>query len=257
MATTAITKQKGTVAKYKIKSTNNFITFLKRFSSIEKGLLLEIHEDGLIAKSHTVDRAVIKYSKINIQDVLEGITPVEMIKVGIFDINKVVNAFRHFADGDEIFLDIKYETVQGESICTEMLIHSASLKIKILGADATMFHYIAPDMIKRLVKAAADEKIVDFPFPKEAFSKVNNLCSMDTGKDFLHIRIQEGNIVVSGKSFDYTVASAQSGVSAEFTFYNEHFGLIDQEISAFNLGQNKLLVKSQESDTFIIIGRVE
>jgi len=81
------------------------------------------------------------------------------------------------------------------------------------------------------------------------------LCKLDTGKDFLTLKTDGSNMILAGKSFDYTVCDVAGSV--EFTFYNEHFKLIEQEISSIVIGHSRMLVSSQESSTIIIVGRIE
>lgn len=255
----ATATHKATEAKFKIKSPANFISFLKRFKDIdkEKGLLLEVHSDCIKAKAHTEDRSVVKYSKMPLVDVLEGDLPVDLIKVGIHDLKRVLDVFGNFGDSDEIFLSIKYENVSGEHIATELLFKGPSLKIKILTADTTVYTFISDEMFKKLIDSVNGEKLLEFPFPKAAFAKVTTLCKLDEAKDFLTLRTEDSDMVMAGKSFAYTVCDVASTDSVEFTFYNEHFKLIEQEISSIVIGHSRMLISSQESSTIILVGRIE
>lgn len=252
------TKAKKQVATFKIKSPNNFISFLKRFSGIEKMLLLELTPEKMIAKSHTADRSTIKYSKIALTDVLDGTVPADLLKIAILDINKVVNVFGHFSEGDEIFLDIAFDEVNEETIAFGLKFYTKSLKINLTCADPIQFTYISSDALKRIVKSVSDEKVLEFPFPKEAFSKINSLCKIDAHDDLLKIKVTpEGEVIFKSKSFEYKVLDVPAGTEADMAFYNNQFAFIDQEVSAFHVSKNKLLVKSVDSDTLIIIGRIE
>jgi len=262
---TTTTKTKKQVATFKIKSPNNFISFLKRFSPIEKSLLLELAEDpktpgtyAMVAKSHTPDRSTIKYSKLPLTEVLEGTVPAKNLKVALLDINKVVNVFRHFNDGDEIFLDISYDDVNDDTFAFSLKFYTKSLKINLTCADPIQFTHISAEALKRIVKSVDDEKILEFPFPKEAFSKINSLCGIDAGDDLLKIKVTaEGEVFFTSKSFEYHILDVPAGKEANMAFYNSQFAFIDQEVSAFHLSQNKLLVKSTDSNTMIIVGRIE
>lgn len=251
------TKTKANVAKFKLKSSVNLINFLKRFSSIDKNLLIEITPDNIQAKSYTGDRSIIKYSKLAIGDVLEGEVPADLMKVAVFDITKIINVFNHFSDADEISVDIKYEVISNEYVGTEILFYTKALRIKVDCADLSLITYINGEMIKRIVKAAMEDKIIDFPFAKDTFAKINSLCKIDTVKDFLTIKIQDGQILFKGKSFEYEVGNVPKIADTSFAMFNEHFAMVESEISTFVLGSSKLVIKSQESDTLIIIGRVD
>lgn len=237
-------------------SPTNFNAFLRKFSQIAQGLLLEIHPDSITAKSHTEDKAVIKYSSVPLSSVLSG--PVKsMVKVGIHDIKKVINATKHFRDTDEIFLHVKYEEVSGDRIATELLFKSSSLKIKVLTADAHLFNYITPELLDKVKNAVVTERLEQFEFPKDGFLQVNGLCDIDSGKDFLSIYVDSGSVSIKSKSFEYTVCEVDSATNAEFTFYNEYFKFIEQENSEFTVGSSRMMVRSKDSDTLMVIGRVQ
>lgn len=249
---------KKQVATFKIKSPNNFISFLKRFSSIEKSLLLEITPEFMLAKSHTADRSTIKYSKLALSEVLEGSTPADLLKIALLDINKVVNVFKHFNDSDEIFLDVSFDTLGDDTIAYSLKFYTKALKITLSCADPIQFTYISADALKRIIKTVTDEKVVEFPFPKEAFSKVKSLSEIDAKDELLKIKIAStGELFFKSKSFEYHISDVPAGIEADMAFYNNQFSFIDQEISSFHLSPNKMLVKSTESNTIIIIGRID
>lgn len=249
---------KSKTVDFKIKSPVNFQLFLKRFKPVSKTLLLEVHDGYLQAKGFDPqDRSIIKHSRMSFSDVLEPKSTVpELLKIGIFDITKIDKLFSHFNDADELFLKIKYETVGGDNVATELLFFNSVLKIKAMATDVMTLNYLSDEMVERLLKNIDSQKMVDFPFPKDAFSKLTSLCSIDDGKDYLSLKTVDSKIVMSSKSFEYTVCDAPSGANVNFSFYNEHMGLIEQEISTFVVAPDAMLVKSQESDTFVIIGRV-
>jgi hypothetical protein len=263
MSTTTSTKKQ--VATFKIKSPNNFISFLKKFSSIEKSLLLELTPKHLIAKSHTPDRSTIKYSKLAIEEVLDGTVPVELLKVALLDINKVVNVFKHFNEGDEIFLDISFDAINDDTVAFSLKFYTKSLKITLTCADPIQFTYISADSLKRILKSVTDEKILDFPFPKEAFSKINSLCEIDSKEDLLKIKVTpEGKVQFKGKSFEYMLDVLDPkyvGQEADMAFYNNQFAFIDQEVSVFHISKNKMLVLDSNNNdartTIIVLGRIE
>lgn len=264
MSTTAA-KTKKQVVTFKIKSPNNFISFLKRFNPIEKSLLLELSEDpkspsghSMLAKSHTPDRSTIKYSKISLNEVLDGPVPVKNLKIALLDINKVVNVFKHFNDGDEIFLDVTYDEVNEETFAFGLKFYTKSLKINLTCADPIQFTYISSEALKRIVKSVQDEKVLEFGFKKEAFAKINSLCGIDAADDLLKIKVTtEGEVFFKSKSFEYHIQDVPAGKEADMAFYNNQFGFIDQEESSFHVSQNKLLVRSSDSETMIILGRIE
>jgi len=262
--TTATKKKTETITTFKIKSTNNLISFLKRFTPISNNLLLEITKDHILAKSYTPDRSVVKYSKIPLSDVLEGTVATDLIKIGIHDISKVCNVFKHFDEGAEIFFDLKTDLIQDEPNGVEMTFRSNNLKINMGCQDLSLFPvYITSDSLKKIIKSVADEKVMEFKFPKEAFIKIKSLCSMDAATDLLKIKIKDGKVFFTGKSFEYELKDVMDANNTPITqeldlsFRNDQFGYIDQETSKFHIGEQKILVKSEDSESLIVLGRTE
>ena len=267
-----LTKTKQQVVTFKIKSPNNFISFLKRFSPIERSLLLEMSSEGggnLIAKTHTADKSAIKYSRLAFTEVLEGNLPCSLLKVAILDIEKVVNVFSHFSEGDEIFLDISYDEVNDDTIAFSMKFYTSKLKITLTCADPIQFTYISADSLKRILSTIKEEESVEFDFSKENFSKINSLCKIDAKDELLKIKVSTDGIVqFKSKSFEYIIpeTSQKVGKEAGISFYNNRFAFVDQEESKFRINPDKLLVLGEVKkddagkilrQTITIIGRVE
>ena len=243
---------------FKVKSPENLISFLKKFSLVESSLLLEVTKDALLAKSHIPDKSIIKYSRIKLDDVLEGTVPGEQIKIGIGNISRIVNVFKYFANGDEIFLDLKYEEINDELVGVELTFHNESLKINMPCQDITLFTYINAEMLKKIVKGVSDDKIMDFDFPKQEFVKIQSLCDMDSDSELIRLKAKDSKLFVCGKSFEYEMKNAPAiDKNIELAFRNENFGRIDSEFSRFHISPNKILVKSNDTDTIIVLGRTE
>ena len=256
------TKTKKQISTFKIKSTSNFIGFLKRFSAINTQLLLEMTATHIQAKSYTPDRAVVKFSRLKIEDVFEGTSPADLVKIGLHDINKIVNIFKYFDSGDEIFMDLRYDEINDETIGIEMVFRSSTLEVNVGCQDLALFPvFISADALKRIVKSVVDEKTMEFEFPSESYAKVKSLCSIDSAADLLRIKIKDNKVFFTGKSFRFELMELH-GVEVqnlELAFKNEQFGYIDQEKATFHISPQKILVRSDAdvSDTLIVLGRTE
>ena len=254
---TKTTSKTGKELSFKVKSPENFISFLKKFKAIEKGLLLDITPDNLRAESHSPDRGIVKSSSIALDSVLEGKVPVDLIKVGIFNISKVIDLFKHFEASEELYLQLTFEEIGGENVGTSLKFVSPNLKFKIKCAGLDLFTYVSPAQFENIVKNISDTKGMEFSFPKESFNKLNSLCSFDSGEERLQVSIRNGEINFIGESFDYLLGATTETKSFDFSFYKNRFTSVDEENSNFLIGTDKLLINSVETNTQVIIGRVQ
>lgn len=242
---------------FKIKSRSNFTDFLKRFHTIDQTMVLEVRPDVLLCKSGSGDRSVIKSSRLAMQDVLEGDVKVDNIRVYMYDIGRIIGLFKHFKPADEVFIDMDHENVSGEEMAKLLTFRTSSTKIKVECGDPVLFKYIADEMLKKVVKKAADNKKVEFPFPKDIFSIVTGLCTLDDKADPITITVKDGQVTFKGKSYEQRIEDIPSVPETDFIMLTEHFKMIEPETSTFVLCDHSMLVKSQESQTIIILGRVE
>jgi hypothetical protein len=60
-----------------------------------------------------------------------------------------------------------------------------------------------------------------------------------------------------GKSFEMSLPGVTADVDGGISFYKAHFHFIDKEDSEVYVLDNKVIFKSLESDSSIVIGKVE
>ena len=247
-------------ASFKLKSRENLVSFLKRFLSVEKFILLEINPKFIICKTNTADRSTLKFSKIAIDNVLEGTVPGE-IRVPIADAGKVANILKRFAPADEIFVDINYEeSSDGYFIGhPNLTFKTDKLKIKMLCGDINLVKFISPDVLKKVIKAGSDAKQIEVTFTQAHFDEIHSLCEIDIEKDKLQFTVDtKGQFTVSGSNFDVDLDVLPAPDSeVKFRIKTSQFGYIDPEISTFEIGPNSMVIRSKESDTITVMSNIE
>jgi hypothetical protein len=83
------------------------------------------------------------------------------------------------------------------------------------------------------------------------------LCSIDSENDTLSITSKDGSVFVAGKSFELELPGVKTEEDASISFYKSHYGFVDKEDSEIYVLDTKVIFKSLETDTVIVIGRVD
>ena len=243
--------------KFKIKSPDNFVKVLSRFYSIDKDILLEVTPTTLISKLSSPDKSILKFSRIPLGDVLEAANFNTELRIPLYDSAKIGKVLKHFAPGEEIFLEVTVKDYDGYNAASGLTFSSEKLRIKVPTGDIELFKFIPADTLKKVVKSASEEKVVEFPFTKDLFEKASSLCDIDSDNDHLGIELKDsGELYLTGKSFEYKLDTIQNGHTVKFKMLNKFFASIDLESSNFSLGHNRLVIKSTESETIVVIGNV-
>ena len=238
----------------KLHSTANFSSYLKRFSIIEKSLLLEIEDGKFIAKTYTPDRAVVKTSSILLTEIFESTASLTPVKIGMYAVDNFMQTFKHLGESDVKF-EVTSENIKasGEA-ATEIRINNKSLKFNFPAASLTLFKYIDSNMISTITDTK--DALFSFRVDKDVLAKISSLCSIDSENDTLKIEAKDGNLFFSGKSFQLNLPGITVDHDASISFYKAHYGFVDKEDSEIYVMNNKVIFRSLESDTRIVIGHV-
>jgi hypothetical protein len=227
---------------------------MKKFSSIEKSLLFEIEGEKVIAKTHTPDKSVVKIGSILISDIMDPVSPIENVKIGLFAVDNFVSSFKHFGEV-ETKIEINGEKVGNDSVATEMKATSKNLKISFPCASMSLFRYIDSNLAERISDVSTT--VFSFRIDKDTLSKISSLASLDNENDILTISAEGGNVSFKGKTFQYSLEGVTVENDGIISFFKSHLGFIDREDSEIFVTEGKTIIKSLESDTVIVIGKVE
>jgi hypothetical protein len=239
---------------YKLHAHQKLTGYMKKFSAIEKSLLFEISGDRVIAKTHTPDKSVVKIGSILLTDIMDEVSGKQDAKVGLFAVDNFVASFKHFGE-NEAKLEINTETVGAEEVATEMKASSNNLKISYPCASTSMFRYIDEALSKKIMDTTT--ALFSFRVDKDTLSKISALSGLDSDNDTLSISSKDGEISFKGKSFELSLPGVTSENDGDISFYKAHFAFIDKEDTEVFVTDNKIIFKSLETDTNIVIGKVE
>jgi len=243
------------------KNAKTFSAWLKKFSSIEKSLLIDIDEANQCfnAKSYNEEKSVVKFSKISFVDA--GFTHKssgnpQLIQMGIYDVVRVMKSLDHFSAG-EFTMDIQYNEVLVESTtklaAASLLLKSASLKMKIGCSSLKVFNYISDDLF--LNHIANTNVITLFDLPNVTIERISSLSDLDKEYKFLEFLVKDKKVFVKGKVFELDIAN-NGDEKALITIYKEQFSKLDNETYSVKFGDDKLVFESKDSDTFTVLSMV-
>lgn len=245
---------------FRLHSYGKLTIYMKKFSAVEKSLLFEISDGKIIAKTHTPDKSVVKIGSVMLSDIMDFIpdkkTPVDErnIKIGLFAVDNFVASFKHFGES-EVKLEIEDSTVGDDNVATEMKAISKTLKISFPCASTSMFRYIDATLAGKIMDTSTS--LFSFRVDRDTLIKISALSGLDNDNEVISIESKAGEIAFKGKSFELSIPGVTSDVNGKISFYKSHFGFVDKEDSEIFVTDSKIIFKSLETDTNIIIGRVE
>jgi hypothetical protein len=251
--------------KIRVTSTVNLIAFLKKLKVVDRSVLLELGEDRLFSKVHTPDKSVMKYASVKNSDIFDTIEDwssvgSDRIKIGIMDVGRLMDCFRHFRPEEDIFLELNVQEVDGEITATELKVLSASLSIRIKCADLSLLSYVGDDILK-LVHSKEDYE-AKFKIYNSDFTAIDNLCGLETNsQELLNFEIFGDHVISSGDSFRYKLNIGKSDIEVEgdlkSSIYKSQMNYIDSESYTIYVHNNRMVFFSDQSETSTAIGLIE
>ena len=246
---------------YKLHSHGKLTGYMKKFSAIEKSLLFEISGDKIIAKTHTPDKSVVKIGSIMLTDVMDLVpdknavdTDEKTVKIGLFAVDNFVASFKHFGEND-VKLEVEDSAVGADNVATEMKATSKTLKIAFPCASTSMFRYIDATLAGKIMNT--DDALFSFRVDKDTLTKVSALSGLDSDNEVISISSSKGEVSFKGKSFELNIPGVTTETDGDISFYKSHFGFVDKEDSEIFVTDSKIIFKSLETDTNIVVGKVE
>lgn len=253
--------------KLRITSIPNLITFLKRLKAVDRSVILELTQEKLFSKVHTPDKSVMKYSSVPMSDVLEGEVNWKSlknsrIKIGITDVTRLMEAFKHFRPEEDVFIDLSVESVDDQSVATEVKLNSSSLNIRLRCADLSLLSYVEDNILEMV--HSKNEALVTFKLYQSDFSTIISLCGLETNsEEILVFEASKKTVHAKGDSFRYKLNLGPSeielyeGENSSANIYKNQLSFMEPETCSMYFHQNRLVLISEQSSTSIAIGLVE
>ena len=163
------------------KNVKAFTGWLKRFSTIDNSLLLEIDQQKsmFIAKTYNEERSVVKMSSIKFDEAGLAATVTKdpkRVKVGIFNIPRLIKIMDQFNDV-EFTITIEYQEMINEADTQyageKILLKNKNLKMNVDCTSLNIFKYI-PDQLF-VDSIATIQTIGSFELPKAVLENINSL----------------------------------------------------------------------------------
>ena len=245
------------------KNVKAFTGWLKRFSAIDNTLLLEIDQvkSTFIAKTYNEERSVVKMSSIKFDEA--GLTTKpnkdpKRIKVGIFNISRLIKIMDQFND-DEFNITIEYQDLVGDGDTQyageKILLKNKTLKMNFDCTSLNIFKYITDDIFNNNIAKVV--KIGSFLLSKAAIEKINGLNALDNDHRFMEFKIIGSEVTVVGKSYDKIIATSLNVTTADLSIFKEQYATLDIEEYDVELGDDRLVFRSKESETVTVISKAE
>jgi hypothetical protein len=260
----AITKKQ---LEFSAKNVKAFTGWLKRFSTIDNSVLLEVdHINGnFTAKVYNEERSVVKMSSIKFDEAgllyVIGKTPLKetkRIKVGIFNIPRLIKIMDQFND-EEFSLTIEYQDLISDTETQlageKLLFKNKNLKMSVDCTSLNIFKYISDELFIGTI--ATINTIGKFELSKGNIEKINILNNLDNEHRFMEFKFKNKETTISGKTYDLFLDKNDIKEEVAISIFKDQYSTLDIEGYKVEMGEDRLVFHSNDSSTITVISRAE
>jgi hypothetical protein len=238
--------------------------FLDRFTHFDENLLLEITPNEFFAKTYTPDRSAIKYSSLNIDEILQikDENLPENLKVGLIGIKQFQQALKFLEGSDQISMGIQYMTIAGldteeENVAIRTSFNNnKDLQFSFENGSLTIYGVITNEKFFNDI-ANIDEPIFEFDLSLEDLVKIKKFVNIDKINTNLVAEYRKGSVIFGNQTFKYRLASQnnEGRTDSSARFPKSYLNMLDNESYRVKVSESRIVFTSADSQTILVVGR--
>lgn len=256
-----------TKIKLKVLSNDDLNSYLKRFSSLNKRLLVELSFDSreIIAKTSNENRSIVKSSVISIGGIFDESTMETLDKpllIGLHDIGTIISILNTMSD--DVELEITYADYDTEYVAETIKFSTSNVTITVPCLNVKLFRRITNDIFTSIIEIGVDK--TEFVYDAVNIDKTIKLLSFDLTinsgitdtAELAKFVANDKGIHLESDQINYLIADEYDGVTNNALFNKEILSHLDKgENQHIVYDTEKIIFKSDISDTTVIIGQSE
>lgn len=232
---------------------NGFVDFINRLKAIDTFLYFKLRNGQMTSAVYLPQRDAVKLHTTDVADVFSvegGLPEGKELKVAFFDATKVLDALKMF-QSDQIQGEVEFIENEEDFVASSMRIFNDELEITLACSDPSLGF---KDLTDAQLQAIFDREGSDFDFVLDTItlSKIRSLFSLDK-EDTFTITASGEEVRVKGKTYNYQANQAFNGSASEATLYKKYLNLLDREEYSVYVSDNKVVMKSNDTNTFLTI----
>lgn len=254
--------------KFQLASSAALINYLKRFSSLNKRLLLEVDFDlrKVGAKTSNDNRSIVKSSTVSLGDIFQEDTLETLDKqllIGMHDIGVIMSILGTMSDPIE--MTVSYEDYDNNYIASEIKFSSPHVTITVLCLNYKLFKHITNDIYNNAIISLEDNQ-TSFVFEHSNIDKTIKLLSLDLTinsgvtdtAELAQLVTSTDGIHLQSDQINYLVSESYTGADEGAKFNKSILMHLDKgENQKVTYDTEKVIFSSDNSDTSVIIGQSE
>ena len=238
--------------------SNQFIGFVNRLKVIDSFVYFKIKDGVVQASAYLPQRDAVKHHRVPLDHVFQiadEITTDKELKVAFFDASKLTDAFKQF-EYDSVQAEIDFVENEEDFVATTFRIYNDELEITLACSDPSLGY---KDLTDAQIQAIFNVEDANFKFDIDytTINKVRSLFGLDKEETFA-IEANGKGVKLTGSTYNMLVTPEYDGTNgSKVTLFKKYLNLLDKEDYTANVMNNRVVLRSQDSETLLTIATCE
>jgi len=152
---------------------------------------------------------------------------------------------------DQISAEIELIENEEDFVASTVKLFNQELEITLICSEPTLgFKDLTDSQIETIFSREGSE--FDFTLDTFTLGKIRSLFSLDKDDTF-EINANGASVRVKGKTYNYQAGGEYNGSAGKAILYKKYLNLLDREEYAVFVSGNKVVMKSNDSNTILTI----
>lgn len=234
--------------------SNSLSNLLKRFSNLEKQILIKLNNDSIESTMSNMQKSVVKFHRMDLGNLIQPFQLERPMYIPLVIADKLTKVLDFFGDS-EIEMTIKYDNVEDRDIALMIQFRNPSLNMVLMCSKISLFKItmqITDVILEKLSSTENSIYSVDIDAPNVA--KLKNLASNNINEEIYFIASSKG-IIFKGDGFEYNLDTG-SFVDDKYGFSKNNIKNLDNEDYTMFIHKERSLFKSKDNNTLVIISKL-
>ena len=233
----------------------NFINFINRLKVIDTFVYFKIKNGVVQASAYLPQRDAVKHHRLPIGQVFQveedSISTDKELKVAFFDAQKLTDAFKQF-EYDSIQGELEFIENEDDFVATSFRIYNDELEITLACSEPSLgYKDLTDSQIQTIFNI--DDANYKFDMDLSTLNKVKSLFGLDKEETF-SIEANGKGVKLTGNTYNMLVTPDYDGDSSgKVTLFKKYLNLLDKEDYTANVLDNRVVLKSNDSETLLTI----
>lgn len=234
---------------------NAFNSFLKKFSNLEKSILLKFYSSSVSSSMSNLQKSVVKYHKTVFNNLytVEGVMP-EPIYLPLMIGDKLTKVLAYFGDS-QVTMQIFYDVIDDKNVGLKIVTFNEELNMELTCSQISLFK-VSMQLTDVILERISDTstQVYDLTLTQDVINNLKNL-SDDNDSDEVYFIANNKGIFFKGSNFEYKISS-ETTFNNSYIFSKMHIRNLDSGDYQMHILDDKGIFKSTSEDNIVIISRL-